>query len=37
MGETAVRLAIELQKGNSVQPRHLPVEIIVRASTKKKA
>lgn len=37
IGETAVRLAIELQKGAPVQPRHLPVEIIVRGSTKKKA
>jgi len=33
MGETALRLAIELQKGGPVQPRHLPVEIIIRAST----
>jgi hypothetical protein len=32
-----VRSAIELQKGEPVQPRHLPVEIIVRSSTKKKA
>src|SRR5580658_3575334 len=37
MGEAALRLAIELQKGQPVQPRHLPVEIIVRASTRKKA
>jgi DNA-binding LacI/PurR family transcriptional regulator len=36
MGETALRLALELQKGESVQPRQLPVEIIVRQSTKKK-
>jgi DNA-binding LacI/PurR family transcriptional regulator len=36
MGETAVRLALDLQKGEPVQPRHLPVEIIVRASTLKK-
>jgi LacI family transcriptional regulator len=36
MGETAVRLATEMQKGRTVQPRQLPVEIIVRASTKKK-
>jgi len=36
MGETALRLAIELQKGQPVQPRHLPVEIIVRHSTAKK-
>jgi DNA-binding LacI/PurR family transcriptional regulator len=34
MGETAVRLAIEMQKGARVQPRRLPVEIIVRMSTK---
>jgi LacI family transcriptional regulator len=34
MGEVAVRLAYELQKGRAVQPRQLPVEIIVRASTK---
>jgi DNA-binding LacI/PurR family transcriptional regulator len=33
IGETAVRLALELQKGKTVQPRSLPVEIIVRAST----
>ena len=33
IGETAVRLALELQKGKAVQPRSLPVEIIVRAST----
>jgi DNA-binding LacI/PurR family transcriptional regulator len=37
MGEAAVRLAIDLQKGNPVQPRQLPVEIIVRSSTAKKA
>src|SRR5476651_1754923 len=37
MGEMAVRLAIDLQKGNPVQPRQLPVEIIVRSSTQKKA
>jgi DNA-binding LacI/PurR family transcriptional regulator len=36
MGETAVRLAIELQKGKPVQPRQLPVEIIVRSSTRAK-
>jgi DNA-binding LacI/PurR family transcriptional regulator len=36
MGETALRLALDLQKGNAVQPRQLPVELIVRASTKKK-
>jgi LacI family transcriptional regulator len=35
MGEVAVRLAMELQKGSAVQPRHLPVEIMVRASTRK--
>src|SRR5471032_72216 len=33
MGETAVRLALDLQKGHAVQPRQLPVEIIVRSST----
>src|SRR5271170_1833846 len=32
MGEAAVRLALELQKGSPVQPRQLPVEIIVRSS-----
>ena len=37
LGETAVRLALELQKGKPVEPRSLPVEIIVRASTAKKA
>jgi DNA-binding LacI/PurR family transcriptional regulator len=37
MGETAVRLAVEMQKGNSVRPRLLPVEIIVRSSTAKKS
>jgi LacI family transcriptional regulator len=37
MGETAVRLAIELGKGNPVEPRQLPVEIIVRGSTAKRA
>jgi LacI family transcriptional regulator len=36
MGETAVRLALDLQKGKSAPPRQLPVEIIVRSSTKKK-
>jgi DNA-binding LacI/PurR family transcriptional regulator len=36
MGETAVRLALDMQKGAPVQPRQLPVEIIVRASTAKK-
>jgi LacI family transcriptional regulator len=33
MGEAALRLAFELQKGATVAPRVLPVEIIVRAST----
>jgi DNA-binding LacI/PurR family transcriptional regulator len=37
MGEAAVRLAIDLQKGNRVEPRRLPVEIIVRTSTRKVA
>jgi DNA-binding LacI/PurR family transcriptional regulator len=36
MGETALRLALDLQKGKTVQPRTLPVEIIVRESTAKK-
>jgi DNA-binding LacI/PurR family transcriptional regulator len=36
MGETALRLALELQKGKTVQPRSLPVEIIVRESTRKR-
>jgi len=36
MGETAVRLALELQRGKTVQPRALPVEIIVRESTRKR-
>jgi DNA-binding LacI/PurR family transcriptional regulator len=36
MGEMAVRLALELQKGNGVEPRQLPVEITVRASTAKR-
>jgi len=36
MGETAVRLAMDLQKGETVQPRTLPVEIMVRGSTRKK-
>ncbi len=35
MGETALRLALDLQKGIAVQPRHLPVEIIIRSSTRK--
>jgi LacI family transcriptional regulator len=34
MGEVALRLALEIQKGQAVQPRQLPVEIIVRESTK---
>ncbi len=33
MGEAALRLALELAKGGTVEPRVLPVEIIVRAST----
>jgi DNA-binding LacI/PurR family transcriptional regulator len=33
MGETALRLAIEMQRGKNVQPRILPVEIMVREST----
>ena len=37
MGETAVRLAMDMQKGEKVEPRKLPVEITVRGSTKKKA
>ena len=37
MGEAALRLALELQKGAAVEPRILPVEIIVRASTAKPA
>jgi DNA-binding LacI/PurR family transcriptional regulator len=36
MGEAAVRLAIDLQKRNPVEPRQLPVEIIVRSSTAKR-
>jgi LacI family transcriptional regulator len=36
MGETALRLAVELQKGKAVAPRQLPVEIIVRESTAKR-
>jgi LacI family transcriptional regulator len=35
MGEAALRLALELQKGAAVAPRVLPVEIIVRGSTAK--
>jgi LacI family transcriptional regulator len=37
MGETALRLALELQKGGAVEPRTLPVEIMVRASTARKS
>ncbi len=37
MGEAAVRLALELEKGARTQPRQLPVEITVRASTAKKS
>jgi len=37
MGETALRLVLDLQKGSPVEPRYLPVEIIVRASTAKRA
>jgi DNA-binding LacI/PurR family transcriptional regulator len=37
MGEAAVRLALEMQRGKPVEPRTLPVEIIVRQSTAKKA
>jgi LacI family transcriptional regulator len=33
MGEAALRLAVDLQTGRKVEPRVLPVEIIVRAST----
>jgi DNA-binding LacI/PurR family transcriptional regulator len=36
MGEKAVRLALEMQRGKPAQPRILPVEIIVRASTAKR-
>jgi DNA-binding LacI/PurR family transcriptional regulator len=36
MGEAAVRLAMDLRKGETVAPRQLPVEIIVRGSTLKK-
>jgi len=36
MGETAVRLAMDMQKGEKVESRKLPVEITVRGSTKKK-
>ncbi|HUB67143.1 MAG TPA: LacI family DNA-binding transcriptional regulator [Candidatus Methylacidiphilales bacterium] len=33
MGEAALRLAMELRKGRPVEPRQLPVEIIIRSST----
>jgi LacI family transcriptional regulator len=36
MGEVAVRLAMELGKNEEVEPRQLPVEITVRASTRKR-
>jgi LacI family transcriptional regulator len=36
MGETAVRLALDLRRNKTVQPRQLPVELIVRASTRKR-
>ena len=36
MGEKAVRLALEMQRGKPVQPRILPVELIVRESTRRK-
>jgi len=36
MGAAALRLAVELQKGEPVQPRVLPVEIIIRESTAKR-
>ncbi len=36
MGENAVRLAMDLRGGATVQPRQLPVEIIVRESTAKR-
>ena len=36
MGEKAVRLALEMQRGKTVEPRILPVEIIVRESTRKR-
>jgi len=34
MGETALRLALELRNDATVEPRQLPVDIIVRASTR---
>jgi LacI family transcriptional regulator len=33
MGEAALRLALDLRKGGPVEPRVLPVEIIIRQST----
>ena len=36
MGEVALRLALDLGKNETVEPRQLPVEIIVRASTRKR-
>ncbi len=36
MGEKGVRLALEMQRGKAVQPRILPVEIVVRESTRKR-
>jgi LacI family transcriptional regulator len=36
MGEIALRLALDLGKNETVEPRQLPVEIIVRASTRKR-
>ena len=33
MGETALRMALDLQKGNPVQPRLLPVDLVQRTST----
>ena len=33
MGEMAVRLAVDLQKGNPVEPCQVPVEIVVRSSS----
>ena len=35
MGETAMRLAIDLRSGAEAAARQLPVEIIIRASTRK--
>jgi len=36
MGERGMRLALEMSRGKPVQPRILPVEILVRESTKKR-